>query len=209
MSSFDPLFAIIIVFFSAIVHEVAHGYAALFQGDVTAKYEGRLTLNPLVHIDFVGSILVPAVLALIGGPLFGWAKPVPYNPYNLRNKRWGEALVAAAGPATNIIIAIVFGLIIRSGMVTSVSALYLMAYIIFINVVLALFNLMPIPPLDGSKILYALIPAKYGHIRGFFETHSFITLIIFIIFLWQYITPLIFFFFQLIVGLPLTALLGM
>ncbi len=142
----------------------------------------------------------------MGGPIFGWAKPVPYNPQNLRNKRWGEAIVAGAGPLTNIIIAVFFGLILRLQLELPPSASYLMALIVFINIVLALFNLMPVPPLDGSKILYSLIPSKYGHIRNFLETHSLIAILIFIIFLWQYVTPVIFFFFQLITGMPLDVL---
>src|ERR1700750_249745 len=100
--------------FSVIIHEVSHGYAALMQGDRTAEYEGRLTLNPLKHIDPVGTLILPILsLMLPGSFLFGWAKPVPFNPYNLRNQRWGEAIVVIAGPLSNIVIALIFGLFIR------------------------------------------------------------------------------------------------
>src|SRR3989344_2127263 len=108
------IFSIIVLIFSVIIHEVAHGWAANSLGDPTAKLAGRLTLNPIRHIDPVGTILIPLLLKLSGSPfLFGWAKPVPYNPYNLRNQRWGEAFVAVAGVATNLFLAILFGLLAR------------------------------------------------------------------------------------------------
>ena len=108
------IFSIAILVMSVVIHEVAHGYAALWQGDVTAKYAGRLTLNPIKHLDPFGSVILPLLMALLPGNLiFGWAKPVPYNPYNLKNQRWGELIVAAAGPISNVIIALVFGLLIR------------------------------------------------------------------------------------------------
>src|ERR1035437_1390109 len=118
MQTTTIIFQLIILLFSAIIHEVAHGYAALFQGDTTAKYENRLTLNPIRHIDPLGSVILPLLLFIFHSPvLFGWAKPVPFNPYNLRNRRWGEAIVAVAGPAVNIVIALIFGLILRFGAV--------------------------------------------------------------------------------------------
>lgn len=107
------IFTIIILIFSVIIHEVSHGYMADFLGDQTPRMQGRLTLNPLKHIDPVGSILVPLVTYLIGGFTFGWARPVIYNPHNLKNKRSGEFLIAIAGPASNLIIALIFGTLIR------------------------------------------------------------------------------------------------
>lgn len=144
------------------MHEVAHGYAALLLGDPTAKNEGRLTLNPLPHIDLLGTIIIPAFLLLTGsGLLFGWAKPVPYNPYNLKGKH-SEALVAAAGPAINIAIAVLFGIVYRFGIgILPESILHLSAIIVPVNLFLALFNLIPIPPLDGSKIIMTLLPHQY------------------------------------------------
>src|SRR3989338_6489790 len=112
----DIIIGIVIVILSIILHEAAHGYVADWLGDPTARYSGRLTLNPLPHIDPVGSVLIPGILALTSSPfLIGWAKPVPYNPYNLRNQRWGEAMVAIAGPATNILLAVFFAMILRFG----------------------------------------------------------------------------------------------
>src|SRR5574343_425811 len=115
---FTPLvitiFSLIVLLFSVIIHELAHGYVASSLGDPTAKYEGRLTLNPLKHLDPFGSIILPLLLFIAGSPvLFGWAKPVPVNPYNFRDKKWGEIKVSIAGPLSNISLAIVFGLILR------------------------------------------------------------------------------------------------
>src|ERR1041384_3295066 len=107
------LFQIAILIMSVVIHEVSHGYAASMLGDETACYQGRLTLNPIKHLDLVGSFIVPVIAYMTGGFIFGWAKPVPYNPYNLRPGRWSEALVAIAGPISNISLAIIFGLILR------------------------------------------------------------------------------------------------
>ncbi len=146
------------IIFSIILHEVAHGFMADWLGDPTARYAGRLTLNPIPHIDPVGSVILPGLLALTSSPfLIGWAKPVPYNPYNLSNQRWGEALVGFAGPATNILIALVFGILLRFGVYTETLA-PLMVMLVISNLWLALLNLVPIPPLDGSKILKSLLP---------------------------------------------------
>src|SRR3989338_8546888 len=113
-SGVDIIFYIAVLIMSVVIHEVSHGYAALYWGDQTARLAGRLTLNPLKHLDPVGSVLIPLLLIFSGGGiLFGWAKPVPYNSYNLKNQRWGEAIVAAAGSLTNIAIAILFALIAR------------------------------------------------------------------------------------------------
>lgn len=154
----------VILIFSIIVHEIAHGYAADSLGDPTARLSGRLTLNPIPHIDLMGSIVVPAVLILSGSSvLFGWAKPVPYNPYNLKNRRWGEAFVAAAGAAVNIFIAILFGLMIRYGGATlPAPALELASTITFVNLFLGLFNLIPFPPLDGFTVLRSILPWHLG-----------------------------------------------
>ncbi|HVM58821.1 MAG TPA: site-2 protease family protein, partial [Candidatus Paceibacterota bacterium] len=145
---------------SIIAHEVAHGYAADALGDPTARLAGRLTLNPLPHIDPLGSVLIPALLIFTGSPiLFGWAKPVPYNPYNLRDHRWGETLVAIAGSATNLLLAVLFGLIVRfGGSLIGSTALSVAATIAFVNLFLGLFNLIPFPPLDGFTALRSALP---------------------------------------------------
>lgn len=161
----DPvtvIFSIIVLIISVIVHEIAHGYAANWLGDPTAKLAGRLTLNPVSHVDPVGSILVPGLLIVSGtGMLFGWAKPVPYNPYNLRNQRWGEAIVAVAGSATNLFLALLFGLLVRYGVgVLPDPVIALSATIALINLFLGLFNLIPIPPLDGFTVLRSVLPYR-------------------------------------------------
>ncbi len=148
-----------ILLLSIIAHEVAHGYAADALGDPTARLSGRLTLNPLPHIDPIGSVLIPALLVLSSSPiLFGWAKPVPYNPYNLRNQRWGEALVAVAGSATNLFLALFFGLFARFFVATLPAAASLAGTIAFVNLFLGLFNLIPFPPLDGFTVVRAALP---------------------------------------------------
>lgn len=190
---------------SVVIHEVSHGYAALALGDSTAKYQGRLTLNPFSHLDFIGSFLVPLIGYFAGGFIIGWAKPVPFNPYNLRNQKWGEALVAVAGPLSNIILAVIFGIFIRFayGQAFMTPAfLSLAGFVVFINITLAIFNLVPIPPLDGSKILFALLPYKWQGVRESFEKHGLILVFIFVFFLWQAISPIINFLFSFLVGQP-------
>jgi Zn-dependent protease len=165
--SFDlatTIFSLTVLIISIVIHEVAHGYAAHALGDPTARLAGRLTLNPLKHIDPVGSVLIPGLLVLSHtNIMFGWAKPVPYNPYNLRNQRWGEAIVGAAGVATNLLLAIVFALLTRyavaAGMPVFASAA---ATISFVNLFLGLFNLLPIPPIDGYTVLRGLLPYRYS-----------------------------------------------
>ncbi len=152
---------VVVLIISVIIHEMAHGYAANWLGDPTARLSGRLSPNPLVHLDPMMSVILPGLLVLSGSPiLFGAAKPVPYNPYNFTNQRWGEAIVAAAGPAANIVIAIIFAVIIRSAEVLQLSETFILlsVQIIVLNIFLAFFNLVPIPPLDGSKILPKFLP---------------------------------------------------
>ena len=164
------VFSILVLIFSIIIHEVAHGYAAYAQGDPTAKLANRLTLNPLRHIDPLGSIAIPAFLVLTHSPfLFGYAKPVPYNPYNLRNQRWGEALVAVAGVATNLFIAILFGLITRFAYASGYATFGdLSSIVVLVNLFLGLFNLIPVPPLDGYTFLRGLLPPRTAmSFRGF------------------------------------------
>jgi Zn-dependent protease len=150
---------ILILFLSLGLHEMAHGWMAYKLGDPTAKHSGRLTLNPLAHIDLLGTIILPLILFLIPGALpFGWAKPVPINPNHFRNPKKDTMWVGLAGPAANLIVAFLFSLILKT-----VAAPYLanlLLWTIVINLVLAIFNFIPIPPLDGSKILAYFLPAK-------------------------------------------------
>lgn len=200
----DFLFVIAILIMSVVVHEVSHGYAANALGDATARYAGRLTLNPLKHLDPVGSFIVPAVTYMIGGFIFGWAKPVPYNPYNLSNQKWGPAMVAVAGPASNISLAIIFGLLIRFAGdfgLLSPAFLQIMTLIVIINIILAVFNMIPIPPLDGSKVLFALLPYNWHHVQTSLERYGIFLLLIFIFFFWGIVSPIITFLFNIITGL--------
>ncbi len=198
----DLAFHILILIMSVVIHEVAHGYAALALGDQTAKYQGRLTLNPLKHLEPFGSVILPTLSYMMGGFVIGWAKPVPYNPYNLKPGRWSEAQVALAGPVANLFLASTFGLLLRvGGEYVTPAFVSVSAVIILINITLAVFNLVPIPPLDGSKLLFAFFPEKFSQIRVFFEQYGFVLLIIFIFFLWQLLLPIISFLFGLVSGL--------
>ncbi len=204
MAGPDFIFIIVILIMSVVIHELAHGYSALWLGDSTAKYAGRLTLNPIKHLDPVGSVLVPLLLYILPGNLiFGWAKPVPYNPYNLRNQKWGEAIVAAVGPLTNILIAVIFGLIVRLNVVFGVfppAFTDLASIVVFMNIILAIFNLVPIPPLDGSKILFSVLPYHMQRFRLVLEQFGLILVIFFIFVLWRFIFPVVLWFFYLITG---------
>jgi Zn-dependent protease len=187
---------------SIVVHEVAHGVTALWQGDETAKRAGRLTLNPISHIDPLGSIVIPLICILFpGGLILGWAKPVRFNPYNLRNKRFGEALVAVAGPLSNILIALIAGLYLRfAGDTTPIYMIGLLQATVVINLVLAVFNLVPLPPLDGSKILYSLFPERFGRFVAHFERFGLIFTLLFIFLFIQVLDPIIIFLYKVIVG---------
>ncbi len=211
MSSDLFFIGIVVVILSIIFHEVAHGYVANWLGDPTARLSGRLTLNPIPHIDPVGSVLVPGILALSGTPfLIGWAKPVPYNPYNLRHGKWGEALVAFAGPGTNIVIALFFALLLRFGLLpVSDASLELVALVIFANLGLAIVNLIPIPPLDGSKILRALLPyqAALSYARLEQMTYALgpvglLGVLMLLVFVFSdYVSAFVFFLFRLMTGI--------
>jgi len=205
------LIGIVIVILSIILHEIAHGFVANWLGDPTARYAGRLTLNPLPHIDPVGSVLIPGILALTGSSfLIGWAKPVPYNPYNLKNQRWGEAMVGAAGPLTNVLIALIFGLILRFSGSLGLSGAFLgiCVTVVYANLVLAIYNLIPIPPLDGSKVLRSILPSNLALAYGRLETSMYalgpvgliMVSLLAIYLLWPYLSGFVQTLFSLIVG---------
>lgn len=192
---------IAILIISVIIHEVSHGYMADYLGDPTARLKGRLTLNPIPHIDPIGSVVVPGILALTQvGIIFGWAKPVPYNPHNIAN-RYGNALVAAAGPASNLLLAAIGCAIFRLAPLSAGDpfGLFCLA-VVLINVVLAVFNLVPIPPLDGSKILFDFLPARFNYIRDALERYGFMILLFFVFFAVEIIQPIIAVLYQLFVG---------
>lgn len=206
MDATNAIFYIAILIMSVVIHEISHGFVAEYFGDDTARNTGRLTLNPLKHIDLFGSIFLPAILVLTNSPfLFGWAKPVPYNPNNLSDQKLGTIAVAAAGVFSNFIIAIIFGIIIRLtfGMALSLSSsfYFITSAIVIVNLALGIFNLLPIPPLDGSKILFSFLPESAFSFILAYEQYSLVLLLVFIVFFSDYLYPILSFLFHLITGL--------
>lgn len=198
------IFQLIILLFSVIIHEVFHGLAALHLGDDTAERMGRLTLNPIKHLDPIGSVLLPLMLVIMNtGFIFGWAKPVPYNPLKLKDPRRDTALLAFSGPLANFSLALFFGLITRVILITSsfISLLPYLMFIVWINLILGIFNLMPIPPLDGSKILFYFFPSR--ELEMILSQYGIIILLFFIMFAGSIILPLVMMFFSLFTGIPL------
>jgi Zn-dependent protease len=174
----DIALMVVVLFFSVIVHEVAHGYVALLNGDPTAKYSGRITLNPVPHIDPIGTILLPLLLVITGSRvLFGWARPVPVNPLNFRNYTWGEITVSASGPLSNLALAVIFAILLRLGL-GNVGLMKMAYYGVSINIFLALFNLVPLPPLDGSHLLSAVLPRELNRLYRQLEPVGFILILL-------------------------------
>jgi Zn-dependent protease len=203
--TYEFIFSIAILIMSAVIHEVAHGVAANSLGDPTAKYQGRLTLNPIKHMDMMGSFIVPLLSYQLGGFIFGWAKPVPYNPHNLKPGKFSEAIVAGAGPLSNFLIAALFSILIRFSANQSYATpafIHITALIVFVNILLGIFNLMPIPPLDGSKLLFSVFPDNAYKMRQTLERYGFVLVLVFIFFLWQLISPIINIIFSFLTGLP-------
>ena len=210
MDATNAIFYVVILIMSVVIHEVSHGFMAEYFGDKTARHAGRLTLNPLAHLDLFGSILLPALLIISkAGFLFGWAKPVPYNPENLSDRKWGTVWVAAAGVLSNFALAVIFGIIIR---IISHIALpvglaadlyFVTSAIVLVNLGLGIFNLVPIPPLDGSKIFFSFLPASMHRSIAAFEQYSFILLILFIVYFSDILYPILTGLFRLITGLAI------
>jgi len=204
MDTTNTIFYIVVLIMSVIIHEVSHGFMAEKFGDKTARLAGRLTLNPIPHLDLFGSIILPVLLIVThAGFLFGWAKPVPYNPNNLTNRRWGTLAVASAGILANLFIAIIFGVFIRLGVYfdyANPSFYFICGLIAFVNLLLAFFNLMPFPPLDGSKILFSFLPARFARFEDLLERYSIIIFLLFIFFIWDRIFPGVFYVYHLLVG---------
>ncbi len=201
------LFLYIVIVLSASFHEFAHAFVAFWLGDSTAKDAGRLTLNPLKHIDLAGTVIIPLLLLFFWGGFIGWAKPVPYNPYNLRDKKYGSLKVGIAGPVANFLIALILGIFLRlafsgvfgaSLIINSQWSLFLsaLALIIYINIFLGLFNLIPMPPLDGSKVLMDLFPRANYAMASLGIVGVFVALLI----AFWILSPLAGFVFKLIVG---------
>ncbi len=187
MTAASIIISVLALLISLSTHEYCHALVSYLLGDATARRYGRLSLNPLAHIDPIGTVLVPLLGIVSGLPVIGWAKPVPFNPYNLRYHKWGAVLVGLAGPASNFLGAVIYILVLK-GVLTAGLALnnllvLFLVQLVFINVVLGLFNLIPVPPLDGAKLLETLLDSpKYRNFLLFLETRGplILLLIIFI-----------------------------
>ena len=225
MQGINFIFSIAILILSVVVHEVSHGYIAYLLGDPTAKRAGRLSMNPLKHLDLTGSFIVPLMLVLLKSSfVFGWAKPVPYNPYNLKNQKWGPGLVAISGPLSNFLIAGVFGLVALFlpldptakteiglaavngaaifGAGYAPALFFFSSMVVWINVFLGIFNLIPIPPLDGSKVLFTFLPSyKWNNAQIFLEKYGFFILLFFLFSFSSILLPVVFFLFRLFLGI--------
>jgi Zn-dependent protease len=199
------IFYFLILMISIIVHEVAHGLIAEQEGDPTARMLGRITLNPLKHIEWFGSVILPLVLILTNaGFVVGWAKPVPYNPDNLKHGNKSVAKVAIAGIVVNLSIALFFGLLIRGSIyanLISPSFIDIASIIVLVNIVLALFNAIPFAPLDGFRFFGAVLPRRFDPLMKMIERYSFPLLLVFVLFGWKVVAPFAFTLFRLITGI--------
>lgn len=201
-----------VILVSMTLHEAMHGFMAYWLGDDTAKFSGRLSFNPIKHIDPFMTILLPLALALSGMPIFGGAKPVPFNPMNLRYGEWGAALVAIAGPLTNFIIAfIAYGVIGLASLTSATPLGYVLIITVMVNLGFFIFNMLPIPPLDGSRVLYALAPDFFR--RGMEAVERFGVLFVFALILvaspvitqiMSYAANAVLQFFSLVFGTPIS-----
>ena len=180
------------IVFSIVLHEVAHGWMAYRLGDPTAKNMGRLTLNPIPHIDMMGTVILPLVMLFLGGPVFGWAKPVPFNPHNFHRHidiRKGTMWVALAGPGSNLTLALIFSFVlvlVNKFVPTSLTLVYVPLFqlaqaVIYLNLFLAFLNLIPIPPLDGSKVVKRFLPVRYYNLYLRLERYGMIILIVLLV----------------------------
>lgn len=211
----EIIFFLAIIIFSVVLHEVSHGWVANSLGDPTARLAGRLTLNPLPHIDPIGSIIVPGLLLLLpGAGIIAWAKPVPVNPLNFRDPRFDQLKVSIAGPGANIALALVFGVLLRFLLESGGASAFIpiIRDIVFLNLILAAFNLVPIPPLDGSHVLFSFLSPGLNRMKLFLQQYGFFLLLAFI-----FLIPGIFFgiliipiniLFLFIVGAPFYAIPG-
>lgn len=206
MESILFIFKLIVLVFSVVIHEISHGFVAERFGDTTARRAGRLTLNPIKHIDLFGSIILPLLMALIpGGVVFGWAKPVPVDPRHFKDPERDYAIVSAAGPLSNLSLALIFGILIRALVFVpsspSLDALAnLFAVVVITNISLAVFNLVPIPPLDGSGVLFAFLPRSMNGVKLFLQRYGMIIFLVFVFFGIELISPIILWLFRLFAG---------
>jgi len=197
------IFSIIILILSVMFHELAHGTVADWLGDPTPRLAGRLTLNPLAHLELVGSFILPLLCILSGtGFIIGWAKPMPFNPRFFKSKRWGPALVAVAGPIMNIVLALICAGCFRLFAVNTGSFAFaqMLSLVVIINVSLAIFNLIPIPPLDGHHILGALFPKYRTWSENILRGYGFIIMVVIILIAGSFIAPVVEFFARILLG---------
>lgn len=198
---FIILAALIVISLVISVHEAAHAFAANRLGDPTARLMGRMTLNPTAHIDPIGTVIVPLVLFLLGGFIFGWAKPTPINPLNFTNPRRDSAITAFAGPASNFAMAVAFGILFR------IFPSQVLLILVSINLILGIFNLIPVPPLDGYKVLLGILPKEAAIRFSVLESYGPIVLIVFLFFFIQFFSGVVFallnFFLRLLLGTTL------
>ncbi len=196
------IFQIVVLIYSVVLHELSHGYMARSMGDQTAERMGRLTLNPLSHLDMFGSVILPIITQLAGGFMFGYAKPVPYDPNALDDRHYGPAKVALAGPAVNLVLAVLAGIVIRIAISSGVTGMLiaLLGYVVWINIVLAFFNLIPIPPLDGHWLLMTFLPARFTALKVALYRYQWMLLAITIFFIFPALSPVMAGLFTLLTG---------
>jgi Zn-dependent protease len=202
----DSIFYILVLIISVVAHEVAHGYVAYRFGDNTAKMMGRLTLNPIPHLDLFGSILLPLLLTVTNaGFMFGWAKPVPVNSDNFKPEERKKAMffVSIAGIVVNLLIASFFALVIRSAsiLVLPEAVIEISALIVFMNILLAVFNAVPVPPLDGAGILFSFLPDRFSRFERMASAYALPLFIIVVFFIWPIVSPLVYWLFSLMTGI--------
>jgi Zn-dependent protease len=195
-----PIFIIVVLIFSAIVHEYMHGWMANELGDPTAKMAGRLTLNPLAHLDLWGSVILPVFLYFTTGFIFGYAKPVPVNPYQLRHPKYDMVKVALAGPLSNLVLAISFGLVVRFFPITNDLFAQLLDAIVEVNLILFIFNILPIPQLDGSRVVFPFLPRPVQEFYARTERYGTIIASLFVLLAFPFILTIEQFLLKLIVG---------
>jgi Zn-dependent protease len=197
------IFWIIALLYSVVIHEVSHGVAANALGDPTAKNLGRITLNPIKHLDIFGSVFLPLIIFSLTGYVIGYAKPVPYNPLNLSDQKYGPAKVAIAGPLSNIALAVLFGLTLRflPDIFSTSLVPELLNIVVVINLLLAIFNLFPIPPLDGHWLLMTFLPDRLANFKKFIYQYSLILLLILLFFIFPLILPLVGLIYTMLTGL--------
>jgi Zn-dependent protease len=206
----ETIFFFAVLIFSVIIHEISHGAVALRLGDATAKSAGRLTLNPLKHIDPFGSLILPAILIFLriatgGGIIFGWAKPVPVNHLNFKNPRWGMFWTGLAGPLSNVVLALVFAVLIRFAIPVFPYLVFLapfFAIVVLLNLWLGVINLVPIPPLDGSRIFFSLFPLSQ-EMQLTLERYSIFFLVFLLFFFMPIVSEFVFFLFRVLIGAPI------